>query len=638
MELSMPFSVTQNGEYALYSSPDGVLKLWETDTGTLRQEYTPSTHLSATCTCLAWCPTGYRLEKQRKKKKRKSKGDAEELFEEKCKESENLVGIGTTAGNILLYNTRLGDIQTKLDGGHNDRVTGLSWQPDGNSLYSCSNDHHIVHWDVPNNSVKHKWRADKGSLHSVCVCSPHHLLSAGRTIKLWNTETHEMLKRFTGHATEVFRLIPVPFTLISNGDSVDSLYFLSGAVNDRIVNAWHVDTKSSDKTAVASFSLPDEPVMFDISRKARPDQSLLLTVVTKAGQVLIFEHKLNGKLKRPVRPKVTIQVATSGNNQEVPRPIPILGVHICEDKSNNILLVHGNFLKPTFEKLPYKNTVSDICLIREEKSRGSLKVEEPTVSKIRTPDLSKDMTVLVPELMAPSVPSIIPGKRRKRKSSASEMTIEARLNAIGMGTSKTDKVSKAPPKTDGLGRLLTQGLQSKDHKIINSVLNQNDLVIENTVKRMPVQSIIPLIQHLTTLMQGRAAGSHKLVKWIKSILVVHTSYLMTFPEVVEIFSSLYQMMDARTAAFSRLSKLQGKLDLILSQITTQEQHEDERLTGQQPLLMYQEESSDDEDEMVLEVNSQSDSDDNLDLFDLDEQETAGEECTKNLEEDMETDG
>ncbi|XP_069117175.1 WD repeat-containing protein 43-like [Argopecten irradians] len=632
MEALVPFSVTRNGEYALYSSPDGVLKLWDTATGNLRQEYTPSAHLSATCTCLAWCPTGCRSEKPRKKKKRKSKGEVVDTSEE---QSEDTVAIGTTAGNILLYNTRLGDIQTQLDGGHNDRVNGLSWQNDDGSLYSCSSDQYIVHWDVSNNSIKHKWKADKGSIHSVCVCSTHHLLSAGRTIKLWNTQTHEMLKRFTGHSTEVFRLLPVPFTMNFNGDSVDSLYFLSAAVNDRILNAWH--TKSSDKTAVASFSLPDEPVMFDISREPHPDQSLLLTVVTKAGQILVFEHTLNGKLKQPVKPKVTIQVATPGGKEEIPRPIPILAAHICDDKSSNILLVHGNFLKPTFEKLPYKNTESDICLIRQDKSRVSLKVEESTVSKIKTPDVSKDMTVLVPELMAPSVPSATPGRRQKRKTSTSEMTIEARLNAIGMGASKTDKAAITPPKTDGLARLLTQGLQSKDSKIISSVLNQNDTIIENTVRRLPVQSIIPLVQHLTVQMQGRAAGSHKMVKWIKNILVVHTSYLMTFPEVVEIFSSLYQMMDARTAAFSRLSKLQGKLDLILSQITTQEQHEEETLTGQTPLLMYQEESSDD-DEMVLDANSQSDSDDNLDLFDLDEQETAGEEVVKNGEDDMETDG
>ena len=53
----MPVAVSPTGEYFAYSSPDGTLKLWETATGTIKQEYTPSSHLSATCTCLAWGPS-----------------------------------------------------------------------------------------------------------------------------------------------------------------------------------------------------------------------------------------------------------------------------------------------------------------------------------------------------------------------------------------------------------------------------------------------------------------------------------------------------------------------------------------------------------------------------------------------------
>ena len=49
-----PVQFSQNGEYFAYASPDGTLKIWETSTGLLKHEYTPSSHLSATCTCIAW--------------------------------------------------------------------------------------------------------------------------------------------------------------------------------------------------------------------------------------------------------------------------------------------------------------------------------------------------------------------------------------------------------------------------------------------------------------------------------------------------------------------------------------------------------------------------------------------------------
>jgi len=48
--------VSSDGEYLAISGADGVLKLWETSTGSLSQEYVPTSHLSATCTCLSWGP------------------------------------------------------------------------------------------------------------------------------------------------------------------------------------------------------------------------------------------------------------------------------------------------------------------------------------------------------------------------------------------------------------------------------------------------------------------------------------------------------------------------------------------------------------------------------------------------------
>ena len=47
------------------------------------------------------------------------------------------------------------------------------------------------------------------------------------------------------------------------------------------------------------------------------------------------------------------------------------------------------------------------------------------------------------------------------------------------------------------------------------------------------------------------------------------------------------MMDSRVNMFGKLSRLQGKLDLMLSQISTQTQEEEAPIT-QQPLLQYEE--------------------------------------------------
>lgn len=48
-----------------------------------------------------------------------------------------------------------------------------------------------------------------------------------------------------------------------------------------------------------------------------------------------------------------------------------------------------------------------------------------------------------------------------------QMTIGQRLNVMNMGATKGSQVGKSPPSVNALTKLLTQGLQSKDKKIIN---------------------------------------------------------------------------------------------------------------------------------------------------------------------------
>ena len=64
---TVPIAFSPNVEFFAHASPDDRLKLWETNTGTLKQEYIPSSHLSATCSCLCWGPSGREVSRSRSK-------------------------------------------------------------------------------------------------------------------------------------------------------------------------------------------------------------------------------------------------------------------------------------------------------------------------------------------------------------------------------------------------------------------------------------------------------------------------------------------------------------------------------------------------------------------------------------------
>ncbi|XP_041353730.1 WD repeat-containing protein 43-like [Gigantopelta aegis] len=617
MAVACPVAFSTNGEFLAYSGPDGVLKIWDASTGQVKQEYTPSSHLSATCSCLSWGPgRHFSSASSRKKKKRKS-GGASEIGE------LDLIAVGTTNGSILLYSVVKGELQTQLVD-HTDTVNGICWYPDGEILYSCSSDHHVAEWDVMSNKVKQKWKVDRGPVYSVCLCSKTLLLTASRSIKLWNRHNRQLLQTFTGHSTEISRLLSIPQS--SDGhtlsDAADGHYFLSTALNDRLVNAWFVNKDYNEKNAVATFSLPDESVHLSLNTSSH-DQSLLLTAVCKNGQVLIFEHLLNGKLKAPLQPKVSIQIACSSGKDDTPRPIPVLAVHVGEDRERWILLAHGTFLKPTFEKVVYDTSQPSVCLIRDDPTQTTLK-KDSSLAKIRTPDVSKEATVLMPGHMVPREPATRP---RKRRISTGELTMEQRLDAISI--EKTS--AKAPPVANNFALLLTQGLTSNDSKILNHVLQKTgDRLLKNTIKKLPITMIIPLMQELSRRMQGSPQSGSNTVKWIKTVLAIHTSYLITCPDIIEKLSGLYQMMDSRVSTFSKLSRLQGKLDLMLAQISTNDaEEEDASGKTEQPLLMYQDESSDEE--FPIETILPSESEDNWeDVSNMDEEEK--EETVENGQE------
>ena len=86
----------------------------------------------------------------------------------------------------------------------------------------------------------------------------------------------------------------------------------------------------------------------------------------------------------------------------------------------------------------------------------------------------------------------------KRKTSQSSKT-DAMSMADRLKLLSTDQnaPSSTPPRTDSVLQLLLQGLNNKDRKILESVLERaDDEQINNTVKRLPIEAIVPMLEEL----------------------------------------------------------------------------------------------------------------------------------------------
>ncbi|XP_075060488.1 LOW QUALITY PROTEIN: WD repeat-containing protein 43 [Mixophyes fleayi] len=584
------------------SGVDGRIQVWDTRGGGLRREYVPSAHLNATCTCLAWAPSRGIQESHQKKRRKSEAVDKDEQYD--------LLTIGTATGTILLYSIVKGELQSKLVGGHDNRVNCVRWHQDNGYLYSCSEDKHIVEWNTQTYKVKCKWKGDNSSVSSLCI-SPDGkmLLSAGRTIKLWDLETKVLTKQFTGHSSAVTSLMFI--NVRPSGDSQTSndatgLYFLSAALNDRFISVWQARTEKKEKSALLSFTLSEAPISVDLAPSNSREEPLKMAVVCRDGQLHLFEHVLNGNYKKPLAPTCTVQMATSGSDAgATPKPISILSAGFCPDRQT-VVLCYGSTMLPVTERVVLKMDEPHTCLVRDIQKTVTLR-QEAAVTKVKTPVVSANTNILVPGIPGHSSAAGSSVSRKqdgKRKPGDKEVSIEDRLGAMDIDL---PKVAKKPglPQTDNFAVLLVQGLESNDAHILNKVFQtKNDSLIKKTVARIPMCSVIPLVHELTKRLQGHPSSAILMVRWVKAVLINHASYLSTLPDLVPQLGGLYQLMETRVKTLQKMSRLNGKLFLVITQVTATEISQRVQV-NQEAKLVYEEESSEEEEE-----DQNTDSDDN----------------------------
>nr|CAB3267703.1 WD repeat-containing protein 43 [Phallusia mammillata] len=602
-------SFSSNDKLAL-CSPDGVLHVWDSKEGIEKQQFTPASHLTATFTCLSWKIRQHQKQNEEKRKRKKLKTLSEvRPFE--------YVALGTAVGDVLVFNSISGEITAKKSGGHVDRVNDVCWSGDGSIIYSCSNDQHIVEWDLSSPQHKSKWKADKQEVFSVAIGSNSQtLLSAGRLIKLWDLNKKELVRKFSGHASPVISLAFVDqYKEVASTDSpldgADGLYFISAGLDDRSLSAWQIRKSKHKKTSLCSFYLGSEPTSVAVLSPKSANDPVHVLSVTQERTVAIFSHLLNGPIEKPLQANATIRVCT-----EEAEPLDVISASFDETSHNNGLVVnvaYGSTLKLAFEKIKLsEHSTSDIVLIRKDPTKIVISVEEDKL-KLKVPSRRKE-----------DVSSIVPGaadhigtnkdQKRKRKKQLSigesQLTMEERMNALSMDKSENADDSTATPCADSFAVLLSQGLQSNDRDVINQVLQHNsDSLIKNTIEQLPISYIIPLLNELTERLHGSPDKCLIFIKWLRTALSHHASYLMTLPGISSLLNELHQLMRVRTQTQGRLSKLEGKLDLIMSQVVSRKSEQVTSSSDEKALYVLEEDSSDEQDENMMEGMIESDLDD-----------------------------
>uniref|UniRef100_A0A8W7P7W1 Small-subunit processome Utp12 domain-containing protein n=1 Tax=Anopheles coluzzii TaxID=1518534 RepID=A0A8W7P7W1_ANOCL len=581
------------GKYCAYISQQGKFVVHDVETSDIHQVYTPNMHLNVPCTSFAWFQVGGDAPAKTKKKSKKARASLGENV-------QLLVAFGTSKGGVAFYSLATASIERSCKGdGHTAPITAIYFNASHNpdTLYTAGADGKVIEWSI--SQCKQQKVHHIGVEKLSCVLAHgDKILTGAKQLKLWDAESGTVERTLAGHTanTQLLQLISL---------DEEHVYALSGSVNDRNLSLWSLSDEDAT-SAVAAFALDDVPEY--IAPKI-VDRKLHLVAVSRTGVAHYFVRDM-GKLsvKKPYRAAHTFEIAVdtvSTKKQAVDRlPVFVATVQYAAQQEQ-ILLGYGTEHSVRFEHIAIEEDVKQNVIIREpmkvmegKAKDGELKAKTPILDKVEYLNSANSARKSVKEV---------------------EIPMEVRLE--NLSTPKTS--------SKNMIHLLMQGMHSRDATLLKSVFAVDDAeMIQQTLERLPSQYVSPLLNELSHLMQMKTMHVKTAVCWLKPLISIHASQLMALGSInlLANFSTCLGIIEYRVEHLNSLSKLRGRLGLLIDQIDrskNQAANLDDITSGN--VLVYQEGDDSDVESMLEKDDPDLPGSSNEEMYDDDDDDDDGEE-------------
>lgn len=488
----------------------------------------------------------------------------------------------------MLFDITSGEVLALKGGKHTGTVNSATWGKDAKTVFTCSNDKHICKWNLSKKAFEKKWRADSQAITRLAYLSQAAaaagggskggggggrgvdlLISAGLQIKIWDAEELVELQTLRGHAFGVG-------SLSRSADSQNVLSCVHSESDDPLIYVWSVQNEDAAAGPVTTLLPKTAPV--DIAEASVGDGDSRVLAVTTSGLLHIFEAEEDEDDSAPCNPTSTINLVTG----DVPSaPVDILSAIFSPGKAgSHVLVARGVAAAPVFEHIMYtsEETGEPIDLTLTRQAAASLLLGAGGSSsggggQRGTGAAAAEATIV----SASDGLKTSNAKRKKSKQSvggAAEPSLADQVQAMAVATGGAGSAlpTAGAPRAGSLAHMLAQALHSNDKALLEECLNNtNEGVVRNTVMRLPPTLAVRFLTDVVDRLEAKPSRGVTLMVWIRAVLLIHSSYLMTVPDLPNILSGLYNLIDARLAVFPRLLKLSGRLDLLLSQIALKSQ-------------------------------------------------------------------
>lgn len=515
--------------------------------------------------------------------------------------------LGLNEGEIWIYAPAANRIMGKMITGDSFQIRDLVVAGDSHCWAIDSQDI-FYKFEMIGFSLVEKFKVENcEQINKLCVLDSEHLLVGSHSVYMVDLPSRSVTKTFPGHITPITHL-----RLASPG------FFITGALNDRFLNIYDIETTITKSVLVSQSNVVQLSLQND----------LCVVATTEEGEVEVFEDPLvtvKGNKRRANRSKqcnkrIHTNSAKNGG----------IGFYDASLVGDIIKLCwFENVTIPRFASLQWRQLSADyeFQIKDSAKSLKSATSNELHPAEPAAPTSYKEGNA-----------SVTSGDNFRHVSDAirdweNEMTELERLNVEPHTESLADRlgqraITQGKRKTwttpGTVTVLLSQALQSNDHSLLESALNNKDeRMIRDTVSRLRPPLAVLLLERLADRIARQSHRQQQLNIWVKWTLIIHGGYLVSIPNLMSSLSSLHSTLKRRSNLLPRLLVLETRIESTLNTL----HQEDENL---EPL------GESEDDEQDVEYNEEWE-DALIEDGEADEDEEEDEEEDEDEDEDVDVD-
>lgn len=473
---------------------------------------------------------------------------------------------------------------------------------------------------IARHSIQHS-----SPLTCVALLSSTHAVVAGQMLSLVDLSSGLVLRNYTGHSTSVTCAATLPDDRLIT------------AASDKFLSVWDMSIelttqsrkrrrKAASSSALHTLIAPAPVSSLTVSSL---ESLTIAAVCTSCGVAVWTDYQVQDT---PTTPSFIVRLPDSAP------PLPLFDATFV--KTGKLAIFYGNAYSPSVysTKTGY-DTDQELPLVShnvlmENAMANPLKKEQAKldlVDKIVSAEVSNSNTQPVRRKANGAVDDDDDHSQEDGDKIEAEIdlepTVEEKLASLGIRRDPTSARSSALPeellvvgKMDSRVSVLLQAIRSKDPVLFdNCVQSVSDReIIRQTVDLVPGSvAAEELIAMLVRRLQNFPRRADSLIPWIREVLIEHASALISQPKN-EVLNELLGIIDNRTRSLEALSRLEGRLELVIGQVQRLKKAQGPRAEYAIPDAEYteerrkEEEEDEEQDEMQNSDEESEDGDDSED--------------------------